>query len=149
MITSLRTASTACLTIILLLVLGWRPAAQQPETPQSGVPLFRSSRNLISIDVIVRDKDGAIVRDLTAADFEVREDGKPQEVLTYSFQEIATAPRALDAPQDLLSGVGARLTETRPAAAETPAAPLASRDLAGRRLLILLFDALWAVLLLQ
>lgn len=135
-----RTASAACLTVVLLIVLGLRPAAQQPETPQPGVPLFRSSRNLISIDVIVRDKDGAIVRDLTAADFEVREDGKPQDVLTYSFQEIVTAPRALEAPADLLSGVGARLTEARPPAAEAPAAPLAARDLAGRRLLILLFD---------
>ena len=50
--------------------------------------MFRSRLNVISVDVIVRDKSGAVVRGLTAADFEVREDGRPQEVASFSFEEI-------------------------------------------------------------
>jgi hypothetical protein len=59
-----------------------RPAGQQVAQR----PLFRSSRELVSVDVIVRDRSGNVVRGLTPQDFEIREDGRPQEVLTVSFQ---------------------------------------------------------------
>lgn len=131
----------AALAAVLLLAGMSRPAAQQPETP-----LFRSGRSLVSIDVVVRDRSGAVVRDLKAGDFEVREEGKPQEVLTFSFEEVATAPAALAAPADLLAGVGERLSNEirRPAgtapATPAPPVPMAASDFAGRRLMILLFD---------
>ena len=43
---------------------------------------------MVLVDVVVRDRSGQIVRGLTAADFEVVEDGRPQQVSTFSFQEI-------------------------------------------------------------
>ena len=108
--------------------------------------MFRSRREVITVDAIVRDKTGAIVRGLTAADFEVREDGRPQEVLNFSFEEIKDqAPVAIETA-DLLAGVEARLQEQgrAPGAAATaqPAAamPLNPETMAGRRLIALLFD---------
>ena len=61
--------------------------AAQPN-PQAPQPVFRSRREVITVDAIVRDKSGAIARGLTAADFDIREDGRPQEVLNFSFEEI-------------------------------------------------------------
>jgi VWFA-related protein len=48
----------------------------QPQRP----PVFRAGVNAVRVDVIVTDKNGNPVSDLTAADFEVLEDGKPQQI---------------------------------------------------------------------
>src|SRR5215471_9304524 len=60
-------------------------SAQSTTQPRK---VFRSGLNLVSVDVIVRDRSGAVVRGLTAADFEVREDGKAQGISSFSFEEI-------------------------------------------------------------
>ena len=122
-----------------------QPQSAQPN-PQAPQPVFRSRREVITVDAIVRDKGGAIARGLTAADFEIREDGRPQEVLNFSFEEIRDNAPAKIETADLLAGVEARLQEqTRPAAsAAAPPAPaaatLTSESMAGRRLITLLFD---------
>jgi len=54
--------------------------AAQGQDPQQRPPVFRAGVNAVRVDVIVTDKDGNPVTDLTAADFEVQEDGKPQEI---------------------------------------------------------------------
>ena len=100
-------------------------------------PTFRSGRDLVSVDLVVRDRAGNIVRGLTAADFEVREDGRVQEILGISFEEISTGPVASIGTAELLAGVEERLVD--PSAAEA-VRPLAPADLAGRRLIVLLFD---------
>ena len=41
-------------------------------------PSFRTTTTVVEVDVIVRDRQRRFVDDLTAADFEVLEDGKPQ-----------------------------------------------------------------------
>ena len=48
---------------------GQQPAPSQPP------PVFRSGVNLVLVDVVVRDKTGAVVKGLTADDFELLEDG--------------------------------------------------------------------------
>src|SRR5205823_4368599 len=45
---------------------------------------FRTGIDLVSFTVTVTDHAGASVGDLRAEDFEVREDGKPQEVTYFS-----------------------------------------------------------------
>jgi VWFA-related protein len=58
------------------------PRAQ--NAPAGQVPTFRSSVRLLQIDAVVRDDNGRFVPHLTKDDFELLEDGKPQEILTVS-----------------------------------------------------------------
>jgi VWFA-related protein len=107
-------------------------------------PVFRSTRELISIDVVVRDRNGNVVRGLTQADFELREDGRPQQLETFTFQEISEQPVAAAAGATaLLDGVAAKMAAPAksgaPAASEAPS-PITAEALAGRRLIVLLFD---------
>src|SRR3954471_15307568 len=57
------------------------PADQQPTTIRRGI-------NYVSVDVIVTDKDGKQVLDLTQNDFSVAEDGKPQTIDNFSVVKI-------------------------------------------------------------
>jgi VWFA-related protein len=52
----------------------------QGQDPQQRPPVFRAGVNAVRVDVIVTDRDGNPVNDLTASDFEVQEDGKAQEI---------------------------------------------------------------------
>ncbi|HMF60086.1 MAG TPA: VWA domain-containing protein [Vicinamibacterales bacterium] len=113
------------------------PTAQQRS-------VFKSGRDVISVDVVVRDKSGAVVRGLTAADFEIREDGRAQDVVSFSFEEISTKPLAAIESAGLLAGVEATMAEDagRAAPAKPAAAPvpLTSDMVAGRRLITIVFD---------
>jgi VWFA-related protein len=135
-----RSASAALVVIIAGLATS-APRAQQR-------PVFRSDLNVISVDVIVRDRSGAVVRGLTAADFEVKEDGRAQQVASFSFEEITEHALPALATAELLAGVEVRMTEasrstgppaSKPASAAAPA-PMTSDMLAGRRLIALVFD---------
>ncbi|MEQ1758204.1 MAG: VWA domain-containing protein [Vicinamibacterales bacterium] len=103
-------------------------SAQAPAQP----PVFRVSRDVVSLDVIVRDRAGNVVRDLTEADFEVREEGRAQELLTVTFQEVTGSATAAGEVRLLQ-----RLGLPSPA---SPAQASATSDLSGRRLVMLLFD---------
>lgn len=125
----------------VLLALGeWTP----PTLAQQA-PTFRTALSMVSVDVVVRDRNGNVVRGLTETDFDVREDGRPQEVRTFVFQEIAGTPLAATSV-NLLAGVEERVLEatSRGNAVSppptTPVEPMRSEALAGRRLVILLFD---------
>ncbi|MEZ4288993.1 MAG: VWA domain-containing protein, partial [Myxococcota bacterium] len=63
---------------------------QQPETGPDGQPVFRTGINFVRVDVIVTDRQGQPVADLTQDDFEVTEDGKPQDVETFRFVKVDT-----------------------------------------------------------
>ena len=116
--------------LLVVTALGEGGAAREQR------PTFRSGRELVSVDVVVRDRAGNVVRDLTAADFEVREDGRPQAVVGFTFQEIADQAVVPATTAGLLAGVEARMAD--PAAA--PPEPMTGADVAGRRLIVLLFD---------
>jgi VWFA-related protein len=55
------------------------------QTPQNQDDVVRVRSNEVRLDIIVKDKKGRPVKDLTAADFEVSEDGVNQKIASFSF----------------------------------------------------------------
>ena len=55
--------------------------AQEPETSE---PTIRVDVSVVNILATVRDRDGGLVASLDKSDFDVREDGKRQEILYFS-----------------------------------------------------------------
>jgi len=64
-------------------------AQQQTPTPSaspgSDSDVVRITTKLVQFDVVVVDKDGKQVRDLTADDFQVLQDGKPQPITNFAY----------------------------------------------------------------
>src|SRR5262245_36776545 len=69
-------------------------AAPSPRAQQRSV--FRSGTELVLVNVVVRDKSGAVVRNLSRDDFTVTEDDKPQTISSFDFEELAPSPAATD-----------------------------------------------------
>ncbi len=68
------------LTLAALVVLDAAVLTQQPT--------FKVDVNLVDVDVTVTDAEGRFVTGLAPEDFEVFEDGKPQQVQTFSYIEL-------------------------------------------------------------
>jgi len=69
---------------IAAILCGTRPAAQQPAPDVT----FQVEVNYVDIDAVVTDERGNFVSGLTKDDFELREDGKPQDISTFSLVDI-------------------------------------------------------------
>ena len=87
-------------TLEIVLLIGLLQTADIPATGQSAhtplaaqeTPRFRVATDGVRIDAVVTDRDGQIVPDLTAADFEVRQDGKIQKLLFAQFVPVISGP---------------------------------------------------------
>jgi VWFA-related protein len=113
----------------LILALAVPPLPAQ--SPQS-LYKFKVETDMVLVNVTVRDKNGAAVRNLKKEDFTVLEDGKPQHVTSFDFEQVDVA--AVTAP------VQAVLAAPKPDA-NAPASPPAQKlDLRDRRLVVLFFD---------
>lgn len=82
---------------VLALVLGLSSIPVPAQTPagQTASPtqdddVVRITTNLIQLDVTVTDKDGRLVPDLKAEDFEIWENDKNQKISNFSFISIAS-----------------------------------------------------------
>jgi VWFA-related protein len=78
---------------VVLLAAGVRPSAQQPPDPTRPVNAtpavtFRTEVNYVEVDAAVFTSDGRFVADLGRSDFEVLEDGQPQDVTAFSLVSI-------------------------------------------------------------
>jgi VWFA-related protein len=62
-----------------------KPDNQTPQIDDSAKPQFRARVDLITTDVIVRDRSGQFVADLKKDDFEVFEDGVKQEIASVEL----------------------------------------------------------------
>jgi VWFA-related protein len=57
-------------------------AGQEPQAPS---PVFRTGTNIVRVDASVVDRNGDPVSDLTADDFEIREDGVLQAISSFKY----------------------------------------------------------------
>jgi len=83
---------------VLFLALAAGAAAQTPEQAEPEVsshdePVTFSSRvNLVSVPVVVRDRDGHAIGNLTQTDFQVFDKGKLQVISKFSIEKSAAGP---------------------------------------------------------
>ncbi|MFZ3339298.1 MAG: VWA domain-containing protein [Terriglobales bacterium] len=61
------------------------PSAKEPPSSKDSVATISVDVNVVSLPVTVRDKHGAIVKDLTKDDFTLQEDGRPQPIKYFSL----------------------------------------------------------------
>ncbi|MBI2828226.1 MAG: VWA domain-containing protein [Acidobacteria bacterium] len=82
---------------------GTPPAdAAAPQGDAAQQPTFRAGINFVRVDVIVHDKKGEPVTDLTAADFEVLEDGRPQAIEQFRLIRVdGNPPPGAPLPREL------------------------------------------------
>ena len=71
--------------ILCLSVFGQQQTPTPVASPEQENEVVKITTKLVQFDLIVVDKDGKQVRDLTTADFEVLEDGKPQKITNLSY----------------------------------------------------------------
>jgi VWFA-related protein len=135
--------------LLLALVGTTSPSAQQEQKP-ADQPRFDASASvtIVSVDVVVRDSSGNVIRGLTAKDFIILEEGKQQKIENFSFEEISNSAstgkpdvQLLDGLEDKVRAEAARaVTATTPAVATPePTADVLS-GLANHRMLTMLFD---------
>src|SRR5262245_45207029 len=81
-------------TIAGLLSVAILAPAQQPQEqnrpliPSTGAVKFGTNVQLVVVDVTAKDKRGKPIENLTAKDFTITEDGKPQEIKFFKFQRL-------------------------------------------------------------
>jgi VWFA-related protein len=126
--------------VVLLLPLLARSFAQQAPAPDS-TPKFTANAQLVVETVIVKDKNGKPIEGLTAKDFSITEDGKPQVIKFCEYQALKDEPGTVPVPELLASATSADtakvdLVTRNQIAAETPG-DIKYRD---RRMLGLYFD---------
>lgn len=85
-------AIVTALTPVLHLCAGDRELAQQQ--PQQPPPVFRAGVQVVEVDARVFDREGRFVTTLTRDDFEILEDGVPQQIVAMTFVEGSSATRS-------------------------------------------------------
>ena len=80
------------LPLALVLAAAGPPAATAAQQPGDAGRAFRGGVDLVVVDAVVRDGNGDVVRGLTADDFEVLEDGEPQTIVSFGFEQVLGAP---------------------------------------------------------
>jgi VWFA-related protein len=117
---------------IASVVMAQAPAP--PASPDSGIPTFSSTLNLVVVNVSVTSRNGQPIPNLTKNDFQLYEDGKLQPLQSVDYQRLGNTPlpafNANPNPGANRPFVNATL--------ET--APPVSPQYQNKRLIILLFD---------
>ena len=123
-----RTKSTKLLTVLLAIVL------LSSYLPSQTDYVFHAETELVLVNITVRDKSGKFVGGLKPEDFQIKEDGKPQKVVSFDIENTDAIP-TMDVAQ-------AKPFETAPSPAPSSAGPqpAAAAEFKDRRLIVLFFD---------
>src|SRR5271167_830955 len=123
------------LTWILISLLMQQPPPSQAQAPDTGPPTFTARSSLVVVDVTVRDKNGNAIEGLKQSDFAVTEDGKPQKIAVFEYQNLSSDPE----PPAVLS-LSDQLV--LPEAAKTSITTHSPGEIQyhGKRLLVFYFD---------
>jgi VWFA-related protein len=117
------------LTLIAGLVGAISTASSAQQTTQDDRPRFGTSTAAVVVDVIVRDRKGNPIVDLTRDDFEVFENGQPQQITEFERVLPGNVP-------PIPAEAAARDRGTSP----TPAVAVAEETLRGQSVTAIVFD---------
>jgi VWFA-related protein len=139
----MRFGNTPLITTALLLVGALALQAQQaPSTSAEGqgTTTLHVTSDLVLTNVVVRDrKTGQPVRGLTRDDFTVLEDGKPQQIDSFDYEDVneAAALRPPTVAQGTSGSVGRTAIGTSLSAGVHALTP---EELSGHRLIVMFVD---------
>lgn len=127
----LRWCARKCLSLLTgIMLLCSSLASQQAAEDYT----FRTSSELVLVNVTVRDKSGNFIRGLKPQDFTILEDNKPQKVVSFDIENIDAVANVDVAETKPLTGVAPEKGSAAPAAADSISL------FKDRRLIVLLFD---------
>ena len=84
------------LPFFLIFIFTFSVFSQTPTPEQQTDEVIRISSKLVLVDTLVLDKNGNQVTDLSAEDFEIFQDGKPQEITNFSY---VSGEKGISAPK--------------------------------------------------
>lgn len=120
--------ATALLTVCAVWAQGLTPQAQTKPSDEGAIHI---NVNLVQVDAVVTDPKHHPVTDLTASDFQVLQDGKPQKITNFSFVSLRPPLSAPDVA-----------TATPQTKGIPPPPPVVVRPEQARRLIALVVDDL-------
>ncbi len=108
------------------------PARPQQPRQNNSVITFTVNSEIVLTNVVVRDKrTGQLVRGLTARDFSIREDGKPQRIVSFDYENVDEATPLDEATINAVAPNGIFGARSRVAA---------QQQLHNHRLVVMFFD---------
>jgi VWFA-related protein len=145
---SIRPAVSGVLCLVCCLAAYGLSGAQQnqPQAPAEETgsrPTFSVESAMVVVDITVRDREGNLVKDLKREEFRVYEDNAPQQIVTFSAEEVALGPPPAveTAAADIRTPGGEKPAPAPIVNMElNPNQPPKREDMAGKRLIILFFD---------
>src|SRR5436309_1801398 len=120
----------ACVVLCAAAAVFPQPTPQRRAEQQ---PTFRVRSSLVLVDVTARDNKGNLVKDLRKDEFTVYEDNAPQEIVTFSLENI---PVAL--PENVAGEEKPKAPAVNFSAAAQPERK--NEELKDKRLILLFFD---------
>jgi VWFA-related protein len=80
------------------------PGPQESPSPSpTPAAVFPAQVELVTVDVVVREKKGDLVTDLGPEDFEIKEDGEVQKIVSFEAVSVPDAPAASAPPPPRVS----------------------------------------------